>query len=163
MTNSCPSTGLSQFDVDDAIPVSWTDDAIIRLHFLLLDDCAKLADPETPLDERLDILQWIYADPDKDDAPFSFVRCLALVGRSTDPNHAPFDAQEIRETCRADLLAGLYESLDRYPAWVREAFDRSPDHVSALLAKNPQRINEAVRGRSAQSDLFATVPAMNIN
>src|SRR5262245_10908354 len=66
---------------DDEPRIDWTDDAIVHLHFLLLDECEKLADPETPLEEKLDILRWIYTDPEKDDAPFSFANCLKVFGR----------------------------------------------------------------------------------
>ena len=33
---------LLQYVFDDETPIEWTDDTIVRLHFMLLDDCAKL-------------------------------------------------------------------------------------------------------------------------
>ena len=146
---------LIQYVFDENSPIEWTDDAIVRLHFILLDDCEKLADSETPLEEKLDILRWIYTDPQKDGAPFSFATCLKLFGRPSDPTQGTLDPREIREGFRHSLLGWIQESLDRYPTWVREAFYSNPDHMSALLEKNPQYINEEVRKRSAQGDLFA--------
>lgn len=146
---------LIQYVFDDVTPIEWTDDTIVRLHFMLLDDCEKLADPEAPLEEKLEVLRWIYTDPEKDDAPFSFANCLKLFGRPTDPTQGSFGPEEVREGLRGHLLGWIRESLERYPLWVREAFLSNPDHVSELLARNPQRINEEVRRRSAQGDLFA--------
>ena len=146
---------LIQYVFDDETPIEWTDDTIVRLHFMLLDDCEKLADPQTPLEEKLEVLRWIYTDPQKDDAPFSFANCLKLFGRPTDQTQGSLGPKEVREGLRGHLSGWIRESLERYPAWVREAFHSNPDHVSELLARNAQRINEEVRRRSAQGDLFA--------
>src|SRR5262245_56418259 len=62
--------------------VEWSEEDVVRLHCLLLDDLRALADPATPLEEKFDTLRWIFTDPDKDGLPFSFAACLRVAGCS---------------------------------------------------------------------------------
>ena len=139
-----------------AQPDDWTDETIVRLHFMLLDDVRKLADPATPLAEKFEILRWIYTDPAHDAAPFSFVQCLKLFGRSINPGLGVLDASEVRAQLRNDAVRWIADSLKRYPAWVREVFLQNPDWIDERLTRNPQSLNEATRVQCISGDLFAS-------
>jgi len=71
---------------DEDPPIEWTVDEIVRLHGWLLEDCGKIADPKTPMDEVLEILLWMFTEPEKDGRPFSFATCLRLTGQSIRPD-----------------------------------------------------------------------------
>ena len=128
--------------------IAWTLEEIVMLHGVLFDDCvAKLADPETPLDEVLDCLRWIFSERDKESAPFSFVSTLKLYQRP----HARF----VREAIQTGLARYLRARLTRYPPWVAEAFWSDPDWFAQELERNPQWVNETLRRHSRDGDLFA--------
>jgi hypothetical protein len=128
--------------------IAWTHDEIVMLHGILFDTCVeKLADPETPLDEVLDCLRWIFSEPGKDAAPFSFVRTLKLYQRL----HARF----VREAIQAGLARYLEARLTRYPPWVAGAFWSDPDCFAEELERNPQWVNETLRRHSRDGDLIA--------
>ena len=63
---------------------AWTEETIVRLHFMLLDDIAKLADRATPIAEKFEILRWIYTDPEPRSALLRASGCS--VDRSTRPS-----------------------------------------------------------------------------
>ena len=67
---------------DDAAPVRWSEQDIVLPHCRLLQEVRRLADPETPLEEKFDTLRRIFTERDKDARPFSFVACLRVVGCS---------------------------------------------------------------------------------
>lgn len=128
--------------------IAWTHEEIVMLHGILFDTCVeKLDDPETPLDEVLDCLRWIFSEPGKERAPFSFVSTLKLYQRP----HARF----VREAIQAGLARYLKARLTRYPPWVAEAFWSDPDWFAEELERNPQWINEILRRHSRDGDLFA--------
>jgi hypothetical protein len=128
--------------------VAWTHEEIVMLHGILFDSCVdKLEDPETPLDEVLDCLRWIFSEPGKEAKPFSFARTLKLYQRP----HARF----VREAIQAGLARYLTARLTRYPPWVAEAFWSDPDAFAEELERNPQCVNETLRRRSRDGDLFA--------
>ena len=60
----------------------WSEDDIVLLHWRLLQEIRHLADPATPLEEKLDTLRWVFTEREKDGLPFSFVNCLRVVGCS---------------------------------------------------------------------------------
>jgi hypothetical protein len=128
------------------------------LHWRLLKDVSRLADPEAPLEEKFDTLRWVFTEREKDGKPFSFVWCLRVVGCSP-LSPAPYvglvDAEEIRDHLRIACKHWLRDTLKRYPSWVREAVARHPEWVAARLARNPQWINEEVKRISAEGDLSA--------
>ena len=136
----------ARIEVDET--VAWTHDEIVMLHGILFDTCVeKLADPETPLDEVLDCLRWIFSEPGKEAAPFSFASTLRLYQRP----HARF----VREAIQAGLARYLEARLTRDPPWVAEAFWSDPDWFAEELDRNPQWVNETLRRHSRDGDLFA--------
>lgn len=142
---------------DDDATIEWSEEDIVFLHWRLLKDVSALRDPETPLEEKLDTLRWIFTERDKESRPFSFVSCLRVVGCSP-LSPAPYvglvDAEEIRDAIRSQVRTWLAATLARYPAWVRDAVLRNPEWVESRLAKNPQWINEQVKKQAGQRDLF---------
>ena len=143
---------------DNAGPSEWSDEDIVYLHWRMLQEVAHLADPDRPLDEKFDTLQWVFASPDKDAQPFSFVSCLRIVGcspLSPIPYCGQVDPEEIRDRIRAKLKRWLAASLERYPDWVRLAVMKKPEWVRERLARNPQWINEQLKRIKDQGDLFA--------
>ena len=145
------------FDDDDAV-VDWREEDIVLLHWRLLQEVSHLADPSTPLEEKLDTLHWVFAERDKNDIPFSFVNCLRVVGCSPLSPIAycgEIDPEGVRDDIRHSLNHWLDASLERYPTWVRDAVVRNPAWIEARLAKNPQWINEQIKRLAVQNDLFA--------
>ena len=143
-------------DGEDA-PVEWSEDDIVFLHWRLLQEVRHLADPATPLEEKLDTLRWVFTEREKDGAPFSFVSCLRVVGCSPLSPIAYcglVDAEAVREHIRNGLKAWLTATFERYPDWVRDAVAANPEWVESRLARNPQWINEQLRQRAEQGDLF---------
>lgn len=128
--------------------IAWTHEEIVMLHGILFDTCVeKLADPETPLDEVLDWLRWIFSEPGREAAPFSFMSTLRLYQRP----HARF----VREAMQAGLARYVEARLTRYPPWVSAAFWSDPDWFADELERNPQWVNETLRRHSRDGDLFA--------
>ena len=128
--------------------IVWTHEEVVMLHGILFDTCVdRLNDPETPLDEVVDCLRWIFSDSSKETQPFSFSNTLKLYQRP----HARF----VREAIQRGLTRYLSERLARYPTWVAEAFWSDPDRFADELDRNPQSINESVRRVSRAGDLFA--------
>lgn len=147
--------------VDDQVdgPASeWSEEEIVFLHWRLLQELSSLADPATPLEEKLDTLRWVFTEREKDRLPFSFANCLRVVGCSPLSPIAYcgcVDAEEIRFHVHARARTWLRASLHRYPAWVREAVIANPSWVERRLASNPQWINEQLKHMAEVGDLFA--------
>lgn len=150
-------------DDDDAIV--WTEEDIVLLHWGLLRELRRLADPETPLEEKLDTLAWALTDPLLDARPFSMASCIRVVGTSPLSPTAYFGAasvEEIRDWIRANAPRWLRATLSRYPDWVQDLVRGQPDWVCRQLTRNPQWINEQVKLRetSLQQDLFSDHSAL---
>ena len=144
--------------LDDDKAVEWSEEDIVLLHWRLLKKVGDLRDPETPLEEKLDTLRWIFTERDKESRPFSFVSCLRVVGcspLSPTPYFGLVDAEEIRDAIRYQVKAWINATLERYPSWVRKAVLKNPEWVESRLGKNPQWINEQVKKHTVQGDLFA--------
>ncbi|MGE4341155.1 MAG: hypothetical protein AB7E55_35190 [Pigmentiphaga sp.] len=154
-----PATGaFASLDADEDQPIEWSEEDVVLLHWRLLREIGRLADPETPLEEKFDTLRWVFTERDKDLRPFSFVSCLRVVGcspLSPLPYCGLVDAEEVRDFIRLAIPQWLRQTLSRYPSWVREAIVDHPDWVEARLARNPQWINEEVRRVALEGDLFA--------
>ena len=157
---------LSDIDTQDELGtanaagerVEWSEGDIVLLHWRLLQEIRHLADPATPLEEKLDTLRWVFTEREKDGLPFSFVNCLRVVGcspLSPIPYCGLVDAEEVRERIRHGLRPWLHATLARYPDWVREAVATHPEWVEARLTRNPQWINEQLKQMSVLGDLFA--------
>ncbi len=143
--------------LDDDSPVEWSEEEIVFLHWHLLKEIDQLADPMTPLDEKFDILRWVFTEPEKDEQPFSFASCLRVVGCSP---LSPItycglvDVEDIRDYIRNSLRIWFRPTLARYPDWVRDAVIHNPQWIESRLAKNPQWINEQIKHMSVTGDLF---------
>lgn len=153
-----PDVGDGADTPDDCPAPEWTEDDVVQLHWRLLLEVRRLADPAAPLEDKLDTLRWVFIEPEKDRLPFSFANCVRVVGCSPLSPIAycgRVDPDDIRDQVRHGLKRWLQATLATYPAWVREAVATSPAWVEAQLARNPQWINEQVQRRRAEGDLFA--------
>lgn len=153
---TAPAAAARQCADEDA--VEWEEEDIVLLHWRLLQAIAELGEPATPLEDKLDMLRWIFTERDKDSRPFSFANCLRVVAcspLSPLPYLGQVDADAVRDAIRGQLQAWLQATLMRYPAWVREAVARHPEWIARRLAKNPQWLNQQVRQHATQGDLFA--------
>ena len=143
---------------DDEAPVEWSEEDVVLLHWRLLQELADLGDPDTPLDEKIDTLRWVFTEPDCESLPFSFVNCLRVVGLSPlspVPYVGSVDAEAVRSWIRHHVREWLTATLARYPSWAAEAVLENPCWIESRLAKNPQWINEEIKKHSLQGDLFA--------
>ena len=75
---------VKQMLAEDQAP-EWSEAAVVQLHWVLLSELKKLADPETPLEDKIDTLDWALTSPAYDDQPFSFASCVRVVGTSPLP------------------------------------------------------------------------------
>ena len=126
----------------------WTHEEVVMLHGILFDTCVEqLGDPETPLDQVIDCLRWIFSEPARESQAFSFSTTLKLYQRP--------HARNVRAAIQGGLKRYLNERLARYPAWVAEAFWSDPDRFAEELERNPQWINERLRRVAHDGDLFA--------
>ena len=131
--------------------VAWSADEIVRLHFVLLDDLRRLADPETPLEERFELIEWVFTERERELEPFSFGACVRMVFRTCDPD-------DVREELRRLALAWLRDAVARFPAWLGEQILRDPQWAAAELHRNPQWINEELLRQARERDLFGDPP-----
>ena len=145
--------------------VQWSEAAVVQLHWVLLQELKKLTDPETPLEEKIETLDWALTSPANDHLPFSFATCVRVVGTSPLSPTAYFgllDVDEIRQWLLVNARRWLRESVARYPQWAQELFYSDPHFAAAQLTTNPQWLNEQIRRHEAstssqatQRDLFA--------
>lgn len=143
---------------DDETPVEWSEEDVVFLHWRLLQELADLGNPDTPLVEKIDILRWVFTEPERESEPFSFASCLKVVGcspLSPMPYFGLVDTEEIRDWIRHHLRGWFNATIERYPMWVKEAILQNPDWIESRLAKNPQWINEEIRKHTLQGDFFA--------
>lgn len=144
--------------VDDEAAIEWSEEDVVLLHWRLLRELADLSDPDTPLDEKIDTLRWVFTDDEHGRQPFSFVNCLRVVVSSPLsplPYMGSVDADAIRGWIRQHVREWLTATIDRYPSWAAEAVLDNPGWIESRLAKNPQWINEEIKKRDVQGDLFA--------
>lgn len=152
-------------DGDSESLIEWTEEDIVQLHWRLLLELRRLADPETPLEEKLDTLAWALTDPELDGQPFSFANCVRVVGTSPLSPTAYFglvQVDELRDWLRANARKWIAATLARYPEWVQSLVREQPDWVDKQLARNPQWLNEQIKARDAdtQGDLFGHPPSL---
>ena len=153
------SVYTAEFDAagDDESPIEWSEEDVVQLHWRLLKEVARLADPDAPLEEKFDTLRWVFTEREKDDKPFSFASCLRVIGcspLSPAPYCGAVDVEVVRDYIHAACQRWLQDTLLRYPPWVREAVVTHPEWVEARLARNPQWINEEVKRIAVEGDLF---------
>ena len=140
-------------------PVEWSEQDVVYLHWRLLQELTRLAEPETPLEEKLDTLAWALRESEHDAEPFSFAQCLRVVGTSPlspTPYVGLVDVDDIRAWLRWHSRRWIAATLERYPQWVCDLVRAQPDLVCRELRRNPQWINEQIRAReqSPQEELF---------
>lgn len=137
----------------------WTEEEVVLLHWLLLSRIRLLPDARAPLEEKIEILRWLFTDAKRDLEPFSFVSCVRVIGVSPLSPAPCFigaaDAEEVRDWIRCRLKRWLMESLAAYPAWVRDAIVGQPGWVVRQLERNPQWLNQQLCRNRAEGDLFA--------
>jgi len=130
---------------------AWSAAEIVGLHFILLDDLRRLADPGTPLEERFELLEWVFTDRAREGEPFSFGMCVRLFGRTCDPDG-------VREALQPLSVAWLRDAVARLPAWLGEQIVRDPQWAAGELHRNPQWLNEALLRHAREPDLFGGLP-----
>jgi hypothetical protein len=158
-----PSTGQAPQGVgslDNPLQAAdWTEEEVVHLHWRLLERIKLLRDTRTPLEEKIEILHWMFTDAERDKKPFSFVNCVRVVGVSPLSPTPCFigvaDAEEVRDWVRCRLKRWLIESLENYPMWVRNAIVEQPGWIALQLERNPQWLNEQIRRNRVEGDLFA--------
>jgi hypothetical protein len=172
MLNPCPLNGFrfiptlreqpkdkQTHPANDEVPIDeWSEEDIVFLHWRLLHQVFDLSESNTPLDEKIDILRWVFTESDREQAPFSFsicVRVVTLSPLSPIPYCGVTDVEEIRDWLKHHAMTWLQSTIDRYPLWVREAFLNNPHWFVRRLEKNPQWINEQVKKYADQGNLFA--------
>lgn len=143
----------------------WSEAAVVQLHWVLLHELKKLTDPGTPLEEKIETLDWALTSPSNDHLPFSFASCVRVVGTSPLSPTAYFglvDVDELRHWLLVNARRWLRESIARYPQWAQDLFYSDPHFAAAQLTANPQWLNEQIRqheaatsSQTAQRDLFA--------
>lgn len=161
---------VKQMLAEDQAP-EWSEAAVVQLHWVLLSELKKLADPETPLEDKIDTLDWALTSPAHDDQPFSFASCLRVVGTSPLSPTAYFgllDVDEVRSWILVNARRWLRETIARYPRWAQDLFFSDPHFAAAQLSANPQWFNEQIRrreassaGSAAQPDLFGLADESN--
>jgi len=143
-----------------AVP-EWDEQDVVLLHWRLLLELRRLPDPETPLEEKIDTLDWALTDPALDDRPFSFANCLRVVGTSPLSPTAYFGAlqvDDIRDWLRSNAPKWIRATIARYPAWVQALIRSKPHWVLNQVVRNPQWINEQIKihDETDQADLFGS-------
>ena len=146
---------------DDRLEAEWSEEAVVQLHWILLCELRRLSDPQTPLDEKLDTLDWALTEPELDERPFSLANCIRVVGLSP-LSPAPYmgrvDVEAIKAWILAHARTWLSETLSLYPTWVQELIRADPHRVARRLVHEPQWVNRQIRLRQAQpqGDFFGT-------
>jgi len=130
---------------------AWSTEEIVQLHFILLDDLRRLADADTPLEERFELVEWVFTERALEARPFSFRTCVRLCLRSC-------DVDAVREELRPLLALWLREAVATLPAWLGERILREPQWAASELHRNPQWINEALSRHARELDLFGALP-----
>jgi len=145
---------------DDEEVIEWTEEDIVRVHCVLLSDVKRLANRKAPLAEKLELLLWVYTDPEKDKLPFSFANCVRVAGcspLSTFPYFGRMEPDDIRNLLLPSIKKWLGRTLKRYPTWVRDVLKHETRWLANRLSSNPQWINQELKRlskRPSQLSLF---------
>ncbi len=144
--------------VDGPSPSDWSQEEVFYLHSLLLEDLSRLASPEAPLAEKMELLRWVFTNPAKERQPFSFANCLRVccgyAESFPDPLTGTLSSDSVREELLHEMRPWLEQTLKRLPEWAQTVVREAPSHVAELLERNPQALNEITRRRQIQPDLF---------
>jgi len=137
--------------------IAWSEEDVVQVHWRLLLELRHLPDAGTPLEEKIDALNWVFTEQAKEGAPFSFMRCIAAVTQSPlspMPYFGTVDADEIKLWIRCNAPRWMRETLARYPQWVQQEIYADPDRALRELDNNPRWINEELRARGVFGDFF---------
>lgn len=149
--------------LDDAKPArqgaQFNDRQVFDIHMRMLDQVKMLADPATSFSERIDILRWIFTEPERDALPFSFARCVELASLSALSEYeyvGKLDLATLRDGIRRCAEPWLRGAFSIYPVWFRAEMVDNPEWVFKQISKDPQWLNKQLRARQndAQPDLF---------
>jgi hypothetical protein len=157
--DSSVQRAVLEYLCDDSALCEWSEEDVVQLHWRLLKELEYLADPETPLADKLDTLRWVFTSPERDAGKFSFANCVRVVGTSPlspTPYFGKVDVEAIRDWIRHKSKKWFRDTIARYPQWVQDLILDQPDWVEARLDRNPQWLNEQVKQLtdSAQLDMF---------
>jgi len=136
----------------------WSNDEIVDLHMILLEDLQRIANPRTPIGEAIEILCWVFTS--RDDAPFSLKNCLKVVNgfayreSMADPKLGQFNVTTFREAFRQELKPWWTRLVARQRRIVREILTNDLDFVVGKLRKNPQWANEKLKVLRDSRDLI---------
>jgi hypothetical protein len=128
----------------------WSETDRLVLHLVLLAELRKLRYPKTPLDEVIDLVQWVLSD--RENEPFSFARCIQVA--KLYPHLWPDEAFEGLlglevEAARQAIVnlarPVLRQKFRNYPEWVVRALRTHLGYVSEQLDEDPQWLNTAIR------------------
>lgn len=147
----------SRSSSDEAEQIPWSEEDVVQVHWRLLLELRHLPDAGTPLEEKIDALNWVFTEQAKEGAPFSFIRCIAAVTQSPlsqTPYFGTVDADEIKRWIRCNARRWMRETVARYPQWVQQEIYANPDRALRELDNNPRWINEELRARSEFGDFF---------
>ncbi|TXG80578.1 MAG: hypothetical protein E6R14_08985 [Thermomicrobiales bacterium] len=144
---------------DKELPPDWQEEDIVKLCWVLLKNVECLAEPATPLMEKILILNWIFTDPERLDYPFSFdfcVKAVCLSPHSELPYIGDLEVDGLRDTIQGFVRKWMHESAARYPAWVHRMITENPEFAVRRFEADPQWLNREIKREegSATPQLF---------
>jgi len=149
----------------DGPAAAWKEEEVLFLHALLLEDLERAASPQATLSEKLELLRWVFTDPDKEDVAFSFRNCLrvccAAAGTMPSAHRGKLGADSMREALAAEMRPRLAATLSRLDGWIRQLVCEAPAAVGALLERNPKAFDAGQFAKVADDvkGLAAVAPA----
>jgi len=137
----------------------WSVEEIVDLHMILLEDLQRIANPRTPIGDAIELLCWVFARPEQDDAPFSLKNCLKVVNgfayrdSMADPKMGQFNVASFREAFKRELKPWWKALVSRQSKLVREILTNDLDFFVKQVLANPQWANEELKKLKVHSDL----------
>lgn len=131
-------------------PTRWSEQARLKLHFVLLKELQKLRYQDTPLSEYVHLIEWVSSD--KEDVPFSFHRCIlvaklfpSLCADDEFEGLQGLDVTQAAEMIRVALRPHIRRKLSSLPFWAQNFVRNNWQHVVSRLEVNDQWLNEAIK------------------
>lgn len=136
---------LEYIERDDGLS-KWSYGESLQLHFVLLGELRKLRYTKTPLDEIIDLLDWVLSD--REEAPFSFAQCLAVARTYPDAwkddsfeGLGALDVDSARTAIVDRVRPVLRRKLLGLPDWVVKALREEFPYIASKLDEEPQWLN----------------------